>query len=125
MLHDASLILAILALSRGALWLCCWFDRRGSCAAPELSRKLLHITMGLLLCPLPWMFDRFWPVGALCGIYIVLLVARRFLVALDNHVAAVLDGVGRKSLGEFLFPVAVGVVFAIAGGDRIAYLAPI
>jgi phytol kinase len=125
MLRDASMILAILALSRAALWLCCWFDRRARCAAPELSRKLLHITMGLLLCPLPWIFDRFWPVAALCGVYVALLTARRFLVALDNHVAAVLDGVGRKSLGEFLFPIAVAVVFALAAGDRVAYLAPI
>ena len=27
------------------------------CAAPEVSRKLLHVAMGVILCPLPWVFS--------------------------------------------------------------------
>src|SRR5258706_11781469 len=115
--RDCLLILVILFASRAALWLVCWFDRRGTGAA-ELSRKLLHVAMGLILCPLPWLFDRPAPVLALCGVYVALLGARRFLAALDNHVGAVIDGVGRRSVGEFLFPVAVAAVFTLAGGDR-------
>jgi phytol kinase len=125
MLRDLLFILCVLCASRAALWLVCWFDRRGAGAA-ELSRKLLHVAMGLILCPLPWLFgNRPWPVIVLCGIYVALLIARRFLVALDNHVGGVIDGVGRRSVGEFLFPISIGVVFLLAGGDRVNYLAPI
>lgn len=124
MLRDLLVIGCILCTSRAALWLVCWFDRRGAGAA-ELSRKLLHVAMGLILCPLPWLFDRPAPVILLCAVYLGLLVARRFLVALDNHVGGVIDGVGRRSVGEFLFPISVAVVFALARGDHVAYLAPI
>ena len=124
MWRDLAMIGCLLCLSRAALWAVCWFDRRGAAQA-EVSRKLLHVAMGLILCPLPWLFDRTWPVVALSGVYVGLLTARRFLVALDNHVAPVIDGVGRRSVGEFLFPIAVAVVFLLAGEDRVAYLAPI
>jgi phytol kinase len=124
MLHDLLIVGTLLCVSRAALWGVSWFDRRGAGAA-ELSRKLLHVAMGLILCPLPWLFDRAWPVIVLCAVYVGLLIARRFLVALDNHVAPVIDGVGRRSVGEFLFPIAVAVVFVLSGGDRAAYLAAI
>jgi len=123
MLRDLLVMGCILFASRAALWVVCWFDRRGAGAA-ELSRKLLHVAMGLILCPLPWLFDRPGPVLMLCGVYIGLLIARRFLVALDNHVGGVIDGVGRRSVGEFLFPISVAVVFVLARGNRVAYLAP-
>lgn len=123
MLRDLLVIGSILCASRAALWCVCQIDRRAGGGA-ELARKMLHVAMGLILCPLPWLFDRPGPVAALCGVYVALLVARRFLVALDNHVGAVIDGVGRKSLGEFLFPISVALLFWLARGDRVAYLAP-
>lgn len=122
MLRDLAIIGCILCASRAALWLINRFDHRAGGA--EFSRKMLHVAMGLLLCPLPWLFDHFWPVAVLCSTYIGLLIARRFLAALDNHVAGVIDGVGRKSVGEFLFPITVAILFALAGPNRAAYLAP-
>ena len=59
--------------SRAALWLVC---RAAPYTGPELSRKLLHVAMGLILCPLPWMFDRPAPVILLCATYVALLIAR-------------------------------------------------
>jgi phytol kinase len=122
MLRDLAIVGCILCASRVVLWVINRFDRRAGGA--EFSRKMLHVAMGLLLCPLPWLFDRFWPVGLLCLTYVALLIARRYLAALDNHVAGVIDGVGRKSVGEFLFPITVALLFALAGSDRVAYLAP-
>jgi phytol kinase len=122
MWRDLSIVFSILCASRIALWLICRIDQRHRAA--EFSRKLLHVAMGLILCPLPWLFDHFWPVALLSATYIALLIARRYLVALDNHVAGVIDGVGRKSVGEFLFPVTVALLFFLAGHDRAVYLAP-
>lgn len=121
-MRDILVIFGILAASRLALWVACRIER---CATPELSRKVLHVAMGMILCPLPWLFDSAAPVLALCAVYVGLLILRRFLVALDNHVSGILDGVGRRSLGEYLFPVSVGVLFVLARGDRVAYLAPL
>jgi phytol kinase len=121
-MRDFILIVAILLASRAALWGVCRFER---VASPELARKLLHVAMGVILCPLPWVFDSAGPVLALCGVYVGLLAGRRYLVALDNHVSGVLDGVGRKSLGEFLFPITVAGLFVAARGDRAAYLIPL
>jgi phytol kinase len=120
-MRDVLMVVVFLVASRGVLWVVC---RLEGCATPEVSRKFLHVAMGAILCPLPWVFHSPWPVVGLCGIYVGLLAARRYLVALDNHVSGILDGVGRRSLGEFLFPVSVGVVFAAARGDRVAYLVP-
>jgi len=122
MFRDLTVIVIILAASRVALWCVNQFDRRT--ATPELSRKLLHIAMGLILCPLPWLFDRVGPVYVLSATYIGLLIARRYLAALDNHVAGVIDGVGRKSVGEFLFPITVALLFTFAYREPVTYLAP-
>jgi len=122
MLRDLLIIGVMLGCSRAMLWCVCRLDR-GFAGTGEYSRKMLHVGMGLLLCPLPWLFDRPWPVVLLCGVYVGLLVARRFLVALDNHVGSVIDGVGRRSVGEFLFPIAVAIVFVLARGDRSAFVA--
>src|SRR5260221_4201394 len=116
MLRDLLVILAVLCVSRAMLWAVCWFDRRS--AAGEYSRKMLHVGMGVILCPLPWLFERPWPVIALCAVYVGLLIARRFLAALDNHVGSVIDGVGRRSVGEVLFSISVAVGFALTGGER-------
>jgi phytol kinase len=121
-MRDLILVVGILIASRVALWVVCRFER---VTTPELARKLLHVAMGVILCPLPWVFDSAGPVVALCAVYVGLLAGRRYLAALDNHVSGVLDGVGRKSLGEFLFPITVAAVFVAARGDRAAYLIPL
>src|SRR5689334_2096994 len=100
MWYEMLVVVGLLVVSRAALWgVSCWGHWSG-CGA-EMSRKLLHVGMGAILCPLPWLFDRPWPVVTLCAVYVGLLVARRYLAALDNHVGPVIDGVGRKSVGEF------------------------
>src|SRR3954447_13460498 len=112
--QDLLIVISILLASRAALWLVC---RASPYTGPEFSRKLLHVAMGLILTPLPWLFDRPAPVLLLCAIYVALLVARRYLAAIGNHVSPIIDGVARKSLGEFLFPVAVACLFQLAGHD--------
>lgn len=124
MLYELLTIGALLVVSRAALLAVGWLGAWSGCG-PEMSRKMLHVAMGAILCPLPWLFDRPGPVLVLCAAYVGLLVARRYLAALDNHVGPVIDGVGRKSVGEFLFPITVATVFVVAAGDRVAYLAPV
>ncbi|HEY1377245.1 MAG TPA: hypothetical protein VGF55_10650 [Gemmataceae bacterium] len=75
---------------------------------PELVRKLLHVGMGLVTLSFPWVFASAWPVVLLCG----LAVAGLLLVRL-TPLGRVLSAVGRTSLGEVYFPIAVTALFAL------------
>ena len=45
---------------------------------PELTRKLVHVSMGLVTLSFPWLFDEAWPVIALAGLSVA---ARSSLIA--------------------------------------------
>ncbi|HYE17322.1 MAG TPA: hypothetical protein VEA69_02700 [Tepidisphaeraceae bacterium] len=122
---DAVFILVILAAARGLLAGVRWAHLRFGLSA-ETGRKLLHAGMGIILVPLPWVFDSVGPVVVLTGVFVGLLVARRFVPALDRQVADVIYGVGRRSAGEFYFPVTVLALFAVTGpGDKAGFVGPV
>lgn len=100
---------------------------------PELVRKAMHVGMGLVVLAFPWVFTSAWPVIALAALAVVALVAIRVPGALQSRLGSVLGSVGRNSLGEVYFPVAVATLFAIytrqdAGGQiprELLYCIPI
>jgi phytol kinase len=91
----------------------------------ELSRKGVHVGMGLLCLTFPWIFREAWPVIVLAVMAIVGLAAVRFVPALRRGIGGVLGGVERQSLGEFYFPAAVAAVFLLAEGNALLYGIPI
>jgi len=93
--------------------------------SPELSRKGVHIGMGLVCLTFPWIFHETWPVFVLAALAIAGLAAARLVPLLRQNVGSVLGGVQRRSLGEFYFPIAVAIVFALAQGDTLLYIIPI
>src|SRR5229473_3067773 len=78
---------------------------------PEVSRKLIHIGMGLVTVLFPWLFAEAWAVWVLSLSFVVVLALIRFVAPFQNQFGDVLGGVKRQSWGEFYFPVAVAVVF--------------
>jgi phytol kinase len=78
---------------------------------PEWVRKLLHLGMGLVTLSFPWLFDAGWPVYLLAGASLAGLLAVRLLQGLKDSLGQVIGGVGRFSLGELYFPLAVAVLF--------------
>ena len=71
---------------------------------PELVRKLFHLGMGVFTLSLPWLFAESWPVVAMCGVTVALLIALRLSSRLQRRFGAVLGGVTRCSHGEmYLF----------------------
>jgi phytol kinase len=80
---------------------------------PEVTRKLMHIGMGLVTLGLPWLFNDFWPVILLAALSIVLLLSLRLVKALKQGFGTVLGGVDRVSLGEIYFPLAVAILFGL------------
>ena len=91
----------------------------------ELSRKLMHISLGLLTASFPWLFDDVWPVLVLCSIIVLWLLGLRYLPALGSRLGGVIHAVERRSLGELYFPISAAVLFVVAQGDRLLYCVPI
>ncbi len=91
-----------------------WASARWNLPA-EVRRKAVHIGMGLSALSFPWVFDSTWSVailGALC-LGMLRLIRLRERRAGEGMVS-VLHGVGRASLGDAWFPLAVVIVFALA-----------
>lgn len=98
---------------------------------PEIRRKVVHMAMGLAVLAFPWVFDSVVPVAVLCGLSLAVLGWIRYREGREGfRGVAVLHAVGRASLGDVLFPLAVVAVFWLSlrhegGVARVLYLVPI
>lgn len=120
LLAMAALLAALAILLAGLKAL----EKRGR-LHPESLRKGVHVGMGLVVLPLPWVFDSAWPVVVLAILACGALVATRSVRTLRGGIGTVLSGVGRDSLGEIYFPIAVTVLFVLSRGDWLLYVVPI
>lgn len=98
--------------------------RRGT-ASPELPRKLIHVGMGLVCLPFPWLFARPLPVQLLAAFAVFLLVLTRTLPSWRASIGRTLHGVSRDSVGDLLFPIAVAILFTFAHLTPVHYLIPL
>jgi len=112
-------VLGVLGLLVGGLR--CFQSR----LSPELSRKAVHIGMGILCLSFPWVFREAWPVVLLAVLAVAALAAVRLLPVLRRQVGGVLCGVERQSFGEIYFPISVAAVFLLAGGNTLLYVVPV
>lgn len=87
-----------------------WFQTR-NVAHPEVVRKCLHTTMGLVTLTFPWLFHEAWPVLLLAVLSVITLLSLRYIKFLRCSVGTVIDGVGRSSLGEVYFPIGIAILF--------------
>ncbi len=92
---------------------------------PEILRKGLHAGMGLASLALPFCFDTVWPVLGLALSFALALAARAWCPPIRRLLGPILDEVGRPTVGAPLFPVAVALTYAGAGGDRVVFAIPI
>jgi phytol kinase len=86
------------------------YQRWGS-PHPEVLRKILHVGMGLVACSFPWLFDSSWPILVLGCLSLAGMMAMRTIKTLSGTVGTVVSGVGRVSLGEIYFPLAIAVLW--------------
>jgi phytol kinase len=93
---------------------------------PEITRKLLHTGSGLLTMSFPFLFRELWPVLLLAGGSAAVVGALKLLPAARRHSGRMVDAVGRTTLGEIYFPIAVAVVFWLAlGHSPLLFCVPI
>ena len=81
---------------------------------PEVSRKLLHVCMGLSCMALPWVFPD--PVWFAIGFTLIMasLAAVRYVPAISRHLTGALHAVERSSGGDFYFALSVALLYAVA-----------
>ncbi|MGB8356211.1 MAG: hypothetical protein WCD79_20100 [Chthoniobacteraceae bacterium] len=92
---------------------------------PEISRKTVHMFMGLICLAFPWLFNEVWPVWILAGMAVAALGSIRLVSALRARFGSVLGGVQRKTWGELFFPVSVAFLFWLANGNTLLFRIPV
>ncbi|TVR52780.1 MAG: hypothetical protein EA425_04355 [Puniceicoccaceae bacterium] len=78
--------------------------------SPELSRKTVHVLLGLGCLAFPWLFASALPVLILCALSLAGLAWMR---TRRDSWRDLLHGVGRVSWGEFCYPLAVTLLFLL------------
>jgi len=111
------LVLASLGLLLGS----CYYGCRRFSLSAEVSRKTVHMGMGLICALFPLIFLEAWPVFLLATVAGASLLVVRVLPSLRTSIGASLHGVARSSLGELFFPVAVATVWYISFESPIYY----
>ena len=94
-------------------------------ASAEVSRKSVHVAMGLACAAFPWIFDRPLPVWILALLATIPLALLRWIPALRDGIGSALHGVKRISYGEILFAPAVAAVFDLSNGDPLLHAIPV
>jgi phytol kinase len=92
---------------------------------PEWTRKIAHIVMGGVTLTFPWVFDAAWPVVVLSALALALMIGLRASARLHETMGQALYGVHRASYGELCFPIAIGLLFVLSGGDPFLFCVPI
>jgi phytol kinase len=93
--------------------------------APELQRKLVHVSTGLYALTLPLTFRDRWPVVVLILASIAVMLALRLPLFARSGLASTLHAVERKSYGEIYLSCAVGFLFFQSQDQPILYVLPI
>ena len=87
----------------------------------EVTRKFAHFSTALATIPFPYIFLSHWHVLVLATIFAVGLFLTRHKKQLNS-----IHDIERKSMGSFLLPIAVYVVFYISfkAGNKLIYILP-
>lgn len=90
--------------------------RRSARPHGEVTRKLVHVGMGLVALSLPCLFTHVWPVVVLSVVGTGGLLVLRLNTFRDGP-GAVLGSVGRSWSGEVCFSAGIAVLFALYRAD--------
>lgn len=88
----------------------------------EVTRKYVHIVTGLLTMLFPLLISDQWLVLALCGSFLVILLASKRLNLLPS-----INAVDRNTTGSILYPIVVFICYAIymSQGQFVYFYIPI
>jgi phytol kinase len=124
MIHGALATLILIVGLVGAMAIMSRLVASGS-VHPEVSRKALHVCMGLSCLALPWVFPD--PVWFAIGFSMVLatLAAVRYVPAINRQLTGALHAVERSSGGDMYFALSVAILYAVARDQPALYVMPL
>ena len=91
----------------------------------EVSRKAVHVAIGVYALALPLLFDTGWPVVALVLTSLALMAWLRRPASRSSGLGSAIHGVERRSYGDVWLALAIGFVFLQSKGDYVLYALPI
>lgn len=91
----------------------------------EVSRKAVHVAIGLYALVLPLLFDARWPVVCLILMSLALMAWLRRPTSRASGLGATIHAVERRSFGDVWLALAIGFVFLQSEGRYIVYALPI
>ena len=91
----------------------------------EVSRKAVHIAIGVYAMFLPLLFDAAWPVVLLILVALAIMLALRSPASRRHGLGATIHSVERRSFGDIWLALAIGFVFLHSGGSYILYALPV
>lgn len=115
-------LLTLFILSLGYIVL--HFLKKKFCFPAEISRKIVHISLGLTTLSFPFIFRDTWIVWTMCGVSITALLILKYS-KLKQSLGASLHSVERHSFGDILFPFSVAVLFQLAHTTPVFYIIPV
>lgn len=90
----------------------------------EVKRKLVHVGTGVYAMGLPWLFPDRWPVYMILALTLVMMVILR-MPQISGRLGEAVHSVERRSYGDFLLAISVGLCFFLADGVALFYVLPI
>lgn len=90
----------------------------------EVSRKAIHISLGLTTLSFPFIFKETWIVWLMCAISIISLLLLKH-TKLKNSLGSTLHDVDRHSYGDILFPLSVAILFQLSHEQPVFYIVSI
>ena len=92
---------------------------------PEITRKIIHLSLGGVCLSFPWIFTQFLDVLILCSLCLSTMFIIRFTDHFKKQLGDGIYGISRQSLGEIYFTVSVALCFYWANGKTLLYFIPI
>ena len=120
---EVTSIIIIVAIVISALFIINLIDKKHKLKA-ETKRKAFHMSMGVSMLLLPYLFKNVISVGVLGLLAITGMLLLKH-TKLKEKLGKPLYSVERKSLGEFYFIISIFLIFWLSGQNKILYSIPI
>lgn len=117
-------LLSILALMIGLLSALKLYKNKCN-PHPEVTRKILHVVMGLVSLSFPHLFSESWPVVVLAVVSSALLLTIKHWGPARQTLGSVYCQIERKTWGEPCFALGIAFLFCLRGSDDLLYYIPV
>jgi len=122
--ENQAVMLCLTLIFLSGLYLSLHFLKKKYEISAEISRKMVHIGLGLTTLSFPWIFYETWPIWLMCIISIVALLGLRHK-KFKTTLGQALHGIERQSYGEICFPLSVAILFQLSHQEPVFYIVPL